>query len=266
MNNNRDALDDKIREALNESAGSIAPSDFIKGRIDARIDLLQDERNKGIYMINTKFIKAAAIVTACVALSGTAAYAVGTSQGWHGSSTAYEYTDYADISKAADKAGLNVDLPEAFSNGYSFEYTNVDEFGQLDDNGGRINKFKGVDVNYTKDGEPYINVSVEPVVGNDDDPSDPPISEREIADGITAYYDSHEMLIVPPGYEVSEEDRKREQEDPKFWISEGSDEVEHNICTDVRFIMNGQKYLIMGFNLNLTPDEMFDMASEIANR
>ncbi len=264
MTDNMEWLDAEIRKKLNERAEGLFPEAAVKERIDAGIKEAKIVEIGGINMKNKKLVKAAAIIGACLALSGTTAYAVGHPALWVSHSLAHEYDDYADLERVEKRTGLTLDLLESFENGYVFEEAAVTHNSQLDDEGNTLNKYKSAYAKYSKPGEADIHINVEPEQTDTGD-DDGYIEAREIADGVVAEYDVHESLTVPPDYEVSEEDLEREKNDPKFWISYGSDEVERQIVSNVAFTIDGQRYSIMGFDLNMTADEMFDMAEEIVN-
>lgn len=264
MSDRNDDLDREIKRELKWTTEALFPSDRVKDRIDAAVAAPAFGREGEHSMKKNRVVKVAAIAAACVALSGTTVYAVSQANGWYAYSTPNEYTNYEDLSEAAERAGLTVDLPETFANGYTFREASVQTFGQSDDVGNHLNEYKGVEVYYENGDKEQISVSVEPIVDGQNVGEDA-IETREIAPGVTAYYDSHEMLIVPPDYEVSEEDLARQETDSKFWISYGSEEVERKITQHVGFFQDGQKYLMLTFDNPMDADDLFAMASEIAN-
>jgi hypothetical protein len=67
---------------------------------------------------------------------------------------------------------------------------------------------------------------------------------------------------VPADYELTEEDIANQAKD-NYYISYGSDEVEITQSTGVTWTKDGVSYNLAGMDLNLTGDEMFDMAEEI---
>ena len=216
-------------------------------------------------MFKKRYIKAAAIALACLVLSGTAVYA-GRGMTWYGYGRPGEYTSYSGIGAAFEKAGIDASAPETLPHGFTFKEASINTFGQMDDGNKKISKYQGVDVYYTDAEGQKITLVIEPVVTGDSD--EEPVAQREIADGIVARFDSHEMLTVPSRDEVSEEDAMRELTDPKFWISEGggSTETERQIYNNVRFEIGDVSYDILGFDLDLTQDEMFELAKAVAEQ
>lgn len=51
--------------------------------------------------------------------------------------------------------------------------------------------------------------------------------------------------------------------DEHFFISSGSDVRETYYVSSVGFELNGITYILMGFDLDMTADEIFGMAEEI---
>ena len=83
--------------------------------------------------------------------------------------------------------------------------------------------------------------------------------------GVKLYYSRDEYLFLPVSGEdqVTEEERKREEEDPHFYISYGSDEREIKHPSFVTFVMDDVMYCMLSFDTNMTSEEMLDMAEEI---
>ena len=72
-----------------------------------------------------------------------------------------------------------------------------------------------------------------------------------------------ECLNLPVDEEPSEEELEREEKDRHFSISVGSDERYTDYLSSIDFEMDGISYVLIGFDLDMTQDELFDMAKEI---
>ncbi len=59
------------------------------------------------------------------------------------------------------------------------------------------------------------------------------------------------------------ETQERLDNDTHFFVSIGTEKVEHQQFSNISFIKGGSHYLICGFDTDLTEDDLFDMASEI---
>lgn len=86
--------------------------------------------------------------------------------------------------------------------------------------------------------------------------------KTRVCGDITLYYDSTTYKFVPADYELTQED-KVNQEKENYCISYGSDQVEIQKAVVVDWMKNGIRYQLIGFDLNVSADEMFDMAEEI---
>ena len=261
-------INHNITHEMHRAASGLQPSDACKAAIDEKISTLASQpAKKGENIMKKRNLaKAAAIAAAFVALSGTTVFAITNHRAsmYGYSSSNYEYTDYEDLSKVEKKAGIQANVPERFTNGYTFEGAVIETFGELTETGEKASKYKGLSLTYTK-GDSELNVMVEPDIGTDGDHSTA-TETREIAPGIAAYYSRDTYLFVPDRSAVTEEDLKREESDPHFFISEGSDEPETNIYTGVSFTVGTTRYHIFSNDTEFSADEMFDMALEIVEK
>lgn len=260
-------FDNILKTELNRAVWNTNPSDDCKERIDAVLDRVvsSNERFGGTGMKKRLLTKAAAIVAVCAVASGGVAYASG---GFNtiisGSHAYYDYENYDQIADAEEKVGFDAVVPKAFSNGYSFEGITIADVAESDENGNTANESKELNVGYVKDGMPDISLFVSTRPLSDQDKENP--SAVQMLDGITLYYDNTEYLIVPSDYKVSEEDLQREESDPHFTISYGSDEVETNHVGQVFWEKDGLTYTIQALDgTQISGEEMIDMAEEIIN-
>lgn len=131
-----------------------------------------------------------------------------------------------------------------------------------DDNYNDIEKSSGMSINYVKEGSPDVSVYMDPSTS---DFGVKNAQESREVNGITLYYSYDEYLFLPAsdGESATEEELKRQETDPHFNISYGSDERETSFVSSVFFIMDGVTYDLMSFDTNMTSEEMLDMAEEI---
>ena len=66
------------------------------------------------------------------------------------------------------------------------------------------------------------------------------------------------------GYELTEEDKINQQKE-NYNISVGTDQVEIQRVTHVMWKKNGISYDLFGYDLDLSAEEMLDMAEEVLN-
>lgn len=199
-------------------------------------------------------VTAAAICMAVSTLAiaaGTKVFTVG------GSSHSDEFYQYQEIEKEAEQAGITAKVPESFQNGYVFQrgvpVSNRDE----DESGNVLREYQSLSLTYQKEGKEPVMVYILPLNGQE-------VLKGEAVKeygGCSIHYSKDEYLFVPPEYEVSEEDRKKE-EAGELYISYGSSEVERKTYTGVIWSMEGMQYHLSTWG-NMTEDEIYQMAEEI---
>ena len=228
-----------IRQLMN---GGSANGGRMKGKLDIR--------------------KLGIAVAACLTLFSVTAFAAGEAAGivsWNRIDT--RTSSFEDLAKIEEKAELDITAVEAFSNGYTFDCMEVEEAKTQDEDGNDLRHFKGIDITYVKEGCPWISLSADPAEMYDD-PHEGDTAVRDI-DGITVYYNYTECLNLPVDEEPTQEEVERDKNERNFSISVGSDERYTDYCSSVNFEMNGISYCLLGFDLDMTEDELFDMAEEI---
>lgn len=170
------------------------------------------------------------------------------------------YKSYGDMDKAQAELGYSADTVEEFSNGYRFDQMFVNDVNGTDADGNVIYTFKDLSISYEKSGEPSVWLDVKKPVEPQKRKGEPEAARQ--VEGITLYYDTITYKFVPPSYELTEEDQANLERD-NFTISYGSDEVKVQQNSSVTWEKEGVHYNLSGFDLNLSSDEMFDMAEEI---
>jgi hypothetical protein len=164
------------------------------------------------------------------------------------------------MDKAQKKLGYAVDSVETFYNGYTFENMYVSDVDGWDEDGNKAYTYKEMLINYEKDGNHSLYLAIcRPV--EEEQKTKTPDATRTCGD-ITLSYDMYTYKFVPADYELTEEDIANQAKD-NYYISYGSDEVEITQSTGVTWTKDGISYNLAGMDLDLTGDEMFDMAEEI---
>ena len=258
-------MENKNLEVYKKAMDNIRYSDSeMENMIDS---LLKGKKNGGRMKRKYDFRKIGITVAACLTLFSVTALAGGKATSivsdiyFGGKSSNFE-----DLDKLEEEAGIDVTAVDSFSNGYLMEQMEVDQSSTIDDDGNRLSSYKGIRISYIKDGSPRLNLSMFPEELCDDDHEDydsaRAIETREY-DGITVHYNYDEYLSLPVDEEPTAAEREREEADDHFFISIGSDERQTDYVSDVIFEINGVSYILMGFNLDMSPDELFEMAKEI---
>ena len=249
-------------ESYKESMESICFSDYEKERLVHRI--LDGGTVDGGRMRRKLDIRKIGIdVAACLMLFSVTAMAAGkvaSIVSWNRVDTRTE--NFEDLLKVEEKAGMDITAVESFSNGYTFDHMEVEEMKTQDEDGNDLNQYKGISIEYTKEGMPEIFVSMDPseVYGESDGYRATKVKE---VNGVTLNYNYDEYLGLPVGEKATDEEMQREETDDHFSISSGSDERETYYVSSVDFELDGITYILMGFDLDMTADELFGMAEEM---
>ena len=259
VNNMQNERIDNYRQSME----SINYSDYEKERMVHRI--MNGGTTNGGRMKGKLNIKKLAITfAACMTLFSATAFAAGKVAGivsWNRIDT--RTTDFEDLSKLEEKAGMDIAAVETFSNGYTFHNMEMEEERTQDADGNDLGQFKGISITYVKDGCPEIYLDMNQA----DMYKEPRDEARDMSvkefDGITMYYNCDEYLNLPEGEEPTKEEMQRTETDKHFFISDGSDERYTDFVSVVDFEMDGIVYVVMGFDVDMTADELFDMAEEI---
>ena len=250
-------LENKLKEALAQECADMTASRDLKERIDAEILERQKEADMKHFSVKKLII---GVAVGCFLISG-AVYATGHAVSL--SSLSYfgdGYKSFSDLDKAEAELGYQVDAVETFENGYRFKAMSVGNVQGLDESGNEVYTYKNMDIQYDRGGDPSIVVFIEKPVETQVRTKEPQ-AVRQVGD-ITVYYDTQIFKAVPPNYELTEED-KAKQESGELAISYGDDKVSVHTSHNVTWDKDGIFYDMIGFDVNLSAEEMLDMAEEI---
>lgn len=251
-------FEQNIKKVLEIECQDVAASQHLKEKIDQEILISQKEAETMKHLSVKKFVIGVAAV--CLVVGGST-FAAGHAVGFSTSRFLWDaYTSYDDMDQAEEKLGYAVDSVEAFDNGYQFDRMSVDGVDAWDEDGNKAYTYLVMNIDYCKDGEPFIWLVMEKPV-EEIERNKEPDATRNCGD-ITLYYDEYTYKFVPPSYELTEEDKINEERDD-YYISVGSDEVEMKKSMGVTWDKDGIHYDLGGFDLNLSADEMFDMAQQV---
>lgn len=251
------------KEEYIESMRRLEFSDETKEKMIGNLTKISTPGNGGVMKKGIKAGKAVIIAAACVMIFGVTAAAAGIATMTVSHNRLGSRTDnFEKLSKLEKEIGFDVVAKESFSNGYMFDYMEIQDMVSKDDNYNDIEKSSGMSINYVKEGSPDVSVYMDPSTS---DFGVKNAQESREVNGITLYYSYDEYLFLPAsdGESATEEELKRQEIDPHFNISYGSDERETSFVSSVFFIMDGVTYDLMSFDTNMTSEEMLDMAEEI---
>lgn len=204
-------------------------------------------------------------VAACLMLFSVTAMAAGkvaSIVSWNRVDTRTD--NFEDLARVEEKAGMDITAVKSFSNGYTFDHMEVEEMKTQDEDGNDLNQYKGISIEYSKGDMPEIFVSMDPseVYGTDGDDEGRATAVKEV-DGVTLHFNYDEYLGLPVEEKATDDELMREETDEHFFISSGSDVRETYYVSSVDFELDGITYILMGFDLDMTADEIFGMAEEI---
>ena len=246
-----------------ESMSLIKLSDDKKEKMISDLTKISPIRKEGTMKKRLGVKKTAIIVAACIMVFGVTAAASGIATGivsWNRIDT--RTSNFEDLTKIEEEAGMDVTAIESFSNGYTFDYMEVGESKTQDEEGNDLRHFKGIDLTYVKDGCPEIYIDMDPAEMYSDS-YDRDTAVKEI-DGVTVHYNYDEYLNLPEGEEPTEEELQRAETDNHFYISDGGNDPRYiSYVSGVSFEIDGISYCMIGFDVDMTADELFDMAEEI---
>ena len=250
-------LEKKLKEALTRECADMTASRDLKERIDTEILERQKEADMKHFSVKKLVI---GVVAGCLLVSG-GVFATGHAVSLSSHSYLGDgYKSFSDLDKAEAELGYQVDAVETFENGYRFEEMVVTDVQGVDESGNPVYTFKGMDIRYDRGGAPSVVVSIEKPVETQTRTKEPQ-AVRQVGE-ITVYYDTQIYKFVPPSYELTEED-KAKQESGELLISYGNNKLEVLTSHDVTWEKGGIHYHILGFDVNLSAEEMLDMAEEI---
>ncbi len=212
-------------------------------------------------MRKTWNIRKTAVMAAAVCIIGamTAVAAGQVKTAISSSSHKEDFTQYSQLTEQEERLGLDTKAPEAFSNGYRFAYgTPVYSRGE-DEQGNVVKEQQDLSLTYSKENMADLNLSVEH--SNLFDESAAP-DQTAVHEGITLKYNKDHYRMVPPDYEPDAEERAQE-EAGELIISYGTDRVIDQTAQSLTWEDNGQFYTLLGFDVEMTPEEFYQMAGEI---
>ncbi len=248
-----------------ESMSLIKLSDDKKEKMISDLTKISPIRKEGMMKKRLGVKKTAILVAACIMVFGVTATATGIATGVVSHNKPDTRTgNFGDLEKLEQQAGLDITAVESFSNGYEFDYMEIEESTTQDDSFNNLLSYKGISMQYIKENEPYVAIYMDPKDMVSFDGSEDAMDSRIVGD-VNVYYSCDEYLFVPVGETLTDDEKERDANDPHFFISDGSDERETRMSSTVSFVMGDVYYCILSFDTSMSADEMMDMAEEIIN-
>ena len=262
----KDRTDERIARWFGGEADQISVPTDLKKKIDSQIDLRIDdmERSRHMKKFSTKKV---ILAVAAVALIGSVTVAA---VGRLASSSSHSYLnnqvkDYSALAGVEEEVGFAFPSVEEFSNGFRFASALPVDSSDYDEDGNVLSSYKGVDLTYT-DGTQDVSAYIYPSRSYEGEttgaPGVTPVWEGEKG-GISLTVTRTVHKFVPADHEKTEEDIQAEQEG-RLVFAYGSNEVEETVSYNCRFEKDGLSYELLGFDLTMEPEQLAEMAAELA--
>ena len=154
--------------------------------------------------------------------------------------------------------GIQLNVVDTFSNGYSFKSGNITHNEDYDKDGNVFEQYDGLVCRYENEGNNihlYVDSSI---AGNlmDD------IDTAEIYKGCELKYYAYTNKLVPGNYSLTEQDKK-DRDSGKYVFSFGSSEIEIIEVQGLGFEYGGLSYSFVSTDNGTTKEELIQMAKEV---
>ena len=225
--------------------------------------------SEDIPMKKLTFGKVAAVLVACIMITGATAFAASKISIYISSSNSFY--DYATIDEiAAEQSRIKGDgdyemkkLPESFSSGYTFAGGNKVDVRGEDDSHNTVEKWEDISAEYKNEKGDLVDIRMSYNSYDSDDEND--ATEERVIEGVAVQFNYDEYLFVPDDYKLDEDTKERLKEEKHFQVSYGADEKETLYFSTVSFENDGITYTIDSFD-DVDREELFSIAEELISQ
>lgn len=251
-------LEKKIEEVLEKKAEEIRADAFAGQRIRANVYSKLEEAD---HMKKRDWKKTALVAAAICVLGTITAMGVGRTRMIYSSSSVTDaITSYKEAKAEQGRLDSDVKMIEKFSNGYTFKEAIPSYDVGTDKDGNVTGEETTLHVRYVKEGAEEVSVSSGRLFFGPEKEGEASLT---LDDGTKMQYSATMNKFVPPGYEITEEE-KRLQDEGKLNIAYGSDEIELMPSSCVVWTQEEITYTLFTFSQDMSAEEMLGMAREIA--
>lgn len=249
-------MDREMQAMLHQCAQGLEAPDKLKTRID--FALKSGEAPRRVRRPFAKRLAAVALVAAVVITGAVAANGIGVLT--FGSSWSNERMNYEEM-QAELTDGAKV--PASFSNGFAFDRGVHVYGGEEDGDGNVLRSWTDIESEYKRDGV-KLNLSTGEVRddGTDVDAAADAYDEVREIGSVTVQYKEDRYKAVPADYEPTAEEQAA-IDAGDLQIGYGANEITEQDYQFLRWQQDGVAYTLFGFDLDMTADELFQMAQEI---
>lgn len=248
-----------FKEEFCESVSMLHFGEDAKERMYNKLLRLQreSEEREDPIMKKRTFSRAAAVVAACIMVTGITVFAASRISYYTASSKAgYDYKTAAEINKNNSMSKV----PEAFDNGFSFAGGNNVRVEGRDESGAAAGKWKDLRADYKNRSGQTITLSL---TARPETEEKREATETRTIEGLTVRYDRDEYLMLPSeDMELDANTKRRIENDDHFFVSYGSEHSETVFYNSVSFEKDGILYLIYTAD-NVESRVLFEMAAEL---
>ena len=246
---------DKYIEAMK----SIEISPETKRRILTKS--IKSKQNKERYTMISKKKFGLIAVAATMILGATAFAASGIISSWFSSSSSIpDYNTLPTAAQTINDVGYTPILIEKFDNGYTFDSGHIVENVFEDDSNNSVESFKSFYFQYTKNRDV---VTLSQAKYNSEISQDGTLVSSK--NGNNIYFSAYTNKIVPPNYELTEEDKIAEQ-NGELVFSYGSDEISVSEIVAVFWNTDDMYFQLLQIDGNLSADDLVEMADYIISQ
>lgn len=233
--------------------------------IDDKYLALAEAPKKERQKMSKKNVFRVILVAAIIVMLSATAYATDFFRGFsltNSDSTVFEH--YSDMKKVRKLSGLQIDPPEEFSSGYTFQNADVETIEATDEDGNVAFTYPSVSLRYRNGDGRRLWISAH-AQREELQPDPRPAAEERTLAGVTVTCYRDNYLSVPEDYQLSAEEEAWGNV-PGNYISYGSDQVERSTVTFLRWSRNGIVYIMMDPSGAEDLDVLFAIAEEMLNR
>lgn len=153
----------------------------------------------------------AATAAALTLICGSTVFAAGKiSSLFMSSHEGYDYKSYEAMEEGAARAGISLELPETYENGYAFQGAVLTSNEYETEDGSRVKAGKGISADYSSDGG-EVTIYATPASLSETSNEETASAEDDVvvtADGTKIRYRSDTCLFVPDGYTLTKEEKQ----------------------------------------------------------
>ncbi|MBD7912490.1 MULTISPECIES: hypothetical protein [Clostridium] len=260
-------IDKKIKECLISKSdnASVPENMFFK----IRNEILKEKEDKGVFVMKHRLLKPKTVIIAGMLIVATTVTCVAATNHFamfSSSSRQTEVKNFPSKDKVKESAGFIPKYVEAFNNGFKFNTFNYSNNEIRDDKGAAVEKYKGADFDYTKEGSKKNQSLTVYAKKIDQKYLDEDTLKNTVTveyKGINIEYTSNQYKAVPEGYKPTDEEKEL-QNKGLLQIGYGSDEIEVNQNQTVTWYEDGISYCILNVDYTeLSQDDMINMAKEV---